>query len=86
MPDLFEAPLAIARAMGAAVTIEVASAPELLAEQAALNGGFDVAFEATGAVASPILSASFPLREVEAAFAMAGDRRRTTKAHLDFAA
>ncbi len=50
--DLFDAPLRIARAMGADETIEVRAEPERLAASSAARGGFDVALEATGAAAS----------------------------------
>ena len=144
--DLFEAPLRIARSMGAAQTVEVRSEPERLAQLAELCGGFDVALEATGAPASvaglpalvrpggrivqlgmlppgavplpvnllmareidlvgsfrfheefnvavqalasgridvgPILSASFPLADAEAAFVLAADRQQAIKVHL----
>ncbi len=144
--DLFEAPLRVARAMRATHTVEVRSDPAALATRAAQLGGFDVALEATGAIASltgmpalirpggrivqlgmlppgtvplpvnllmareidlvasfrfheefdiavaalgsgridvsPILSASFPLSEAHAAFAMAADRQRAIKVHL----
>lgn len=144
--DLFEAPLRIARAMGAAHTIDVRAEPDRLAQEAAARGGFDVALEATGAAASvvampalmrpggrivqlgmlppgavplpvnllmareidlvgsfrfheefnvavealrsgridvsPILSGTFPLRDASEAFALAGDRQRAIKVHL----
>ena len=50
--DLFEAPLRIARAMGAGETVDVRAEPERLAASAAARGGFEVALEATGAAAS----------------------------------
>ena len=50
--DLFEPPLRIARAMGAAETIDVRAEPERLAASAEARGGFEVALEATGAAAS----------------------------------
>ena len=145
--DLFEAPLAVARAMGAGETVEVRSNPDRLARIAAARGGFDVAFEATGAGASiaglpalvrpggrivqlgmlppgavplpvnllmareidlvgsfrfheefalaaaalasgridvtPILSASLPLARAAEAMALAGDRARAIKVHLE---
>nr|WP_321986388.1 L-idonate 5-dehydrogenase [uncultured Lichenicoccus sp.] len=52
--DLFEAPLRIAQQMGAARTIDVHADPAALEQAAADIGGFDVAFEATGASASLI--------------------------------
>ncbi len=145
--DLFEAPLDIARAMGAAETVDVRAEPDRLAHVAAVRGGFDVALEATGSAASaigmptlmrpgsrivqlgmlppgavalpvnllmsreidlvgsfrfgeefdvavealaikridvtPILSGTFPLQEANAAFALAGDRQRAIKVHLE---
>ena len=145
--DLFEAPLRIARAMGAADTVDVRAEPDRLARLAAGRGGFGVALEATGSADSlagmpalmrpggrivqlgmlppggttlpanllmareidlvgsfrfheefdiavealasgridvtPILSGTFPLREANAAFALAGDRQRAIKVHLE---
>jgi L-idonate 5-dehydrogenase len=145
--DLFEAPLRIARSMGAADAVDVRAEPERLAQLAASRGGFEAALEATGSAASvvgmptlmrpggrivqlgmlppgavplpvnllmareidlvgsfrfheefgsavealasgridvaPILSGSFPLRDADAAFALAGDRQRAVKVHLD---
>ena len=145
--DLFEAPLDIARAMGAAATVDVRAEPDRLAQAAAARGGFDIALEATGSAASvigmptlmrpggrivqlgmlppgavalpvnllmsreidlvgsfrfhdefdvavealatgridvtPILSGTFPLREANAAFALAGDRQRAIKVQLE---
>ena len=52
--DLFEAPLQIARTMGASHTIDVRTDPEALEREAAGLGGFDATFEATGASASLI--------------------------------
>lgn len=147
--DLFDSPLEIARAMGAARTVNVGRESDRLDEEAARHGGFDIAVEATGASASvarmpslmrpggrivqlgmlppgtvglpanllmareidfvgsfrfhdafdqavealgsgridigPVLSASFPLREANAAFALAGDRQRAIKVHLEIA-
>ncbi len=50
--DLSDAPLAIAREIGATETINVASEPERLAAYEADKGTFDVALEATGAPAA----------------------------------
>ena len=147
--DLFAAPLAIARTMGATDAIDVQADPDRLGQAADALGGFDIALEATGSAASvagmpllvrpggrivqlgmlppgpvplpvnllmareidlvgsfrfhdafdiavaalasgridvaPILSASFPLRDAEAAFRLAGDRTRAIKVHLDIA-
>jgi L-idonate 5-dehydrogenase len=46
--DLLQAPLAIARAMGADRTIDMVEAPDALAPYAANKGHFDVVFEASG--------------------------------------
>ncbi len=145
--DLFDAPLRIARAMGATATVDVRAEPDALEPLAAARGGFDVALEATGSAASvggmpalmrpggrivqlgmlppgavplpvnllmareidlvgsfrfheefdvavealasgridvtPILSGTFPLAEANAAFALAGDRQRAIKVHLE---
>ncbi len=50
--DLVDPPLAIARRMGAAETINVQTDPERLQRAADAVGGYDVAMEATGAAAS----------------------------------
>ncbi|GJD50337.1 L-idonate 5-dehydrogenase (NAD(P)(+)) [Methylobacterium crusticola] len=50
--DLAAAPLAIAREIGAAETVNVAEAPERLAAYEADKGTFDVALEATGSPAA----------------------------------
>ncbi|KMO12561.1 L-idonate 5-dehydrogenase [Methylobacterium indicum] len=50
--DLSDAPLSIAREIGATETINVASEPERLAAYEADKGTFDVALEATGAPAA----------------------------------
>ncbi len=145
--DLFEPPLLIARAMGAAQAVDVRAEPDRLAQLASAHGGFDIALEATGSAASvigmpalmrpggrivqlgmlppgavpmpvnllmsreidlvgsfrfheefdiavealasgridvtPILSGTFPIRDANAAFEMAGDRQRAIKVHLD---
>ncbi len=52
--DLFEAPLQVAGAMRASRTIDVRADPEALEQAAADLGGFEIAFEATGASASLI--------------------------------
>ena len=147
--DLCDPPLAIARAMGAAQTVNMQADSDRLEAEAARHEGFDIAIEATGAPASvarmpslmrpggrivqlgmlppgtvglpanllmareidligsfrfhdafaiavealgsgridisPILSAIFPLQDAAAAFAMAGDRQRAIKVHLDIA-
>ncbi len=147
--DLAEAPLAIARAMGADETIWIVDGEASLDRARRATDGFDVAFEATGAPASlavlpglmrrggtivqlgmlppgntpvpvnllmareidlvgsfrfheeirlavtalatgrvdvsPILSATFPLADANEAFALAADRERSIKVHLEFA-
>ncbi len=147
--DLAEAPLAIARAMGADETIRIAGGEDSLHPAHRATDGFDTAFEATGAPASlavlpalmrrggtivqlgmlppgstpvpvnllmareidligsfrfheefrlavtalatgridvsPILSATFPLADANDAFALAADRERSIKVHLEFA-
>ncbi len=147
LTDLFEAPLRIARAMGATDTCCVRSDPDHLARLGIERGGFACAIEATGAAASvaalpalmrpggrivqlgmlppgevalpvnllmsreidligsfrfheefdiavaalasgridiaPILSASLPLARAEEAMALAGDRTRAIKVHLE---
>ncbi len=147
--DLARAPLEVARRMGATDTIRIAGGDDALEQVASWRGGFDVAFEATGASASlaslpalvrrggvivqlgmlpaggtpvpinllmareidlvgsfrfheefglavaalasgridvaPILSATFPLADVNEAFAFAADRERSIKVHLEFA-
>ena len=50
--DLFAAPLAIARRMGASQTVNVRDDADRLEQLAGAAGGFDVALEATGAAAS----------------------------------
>lgn len=144
--DLADEPLAIAAAIGAAETINVARAPERLQAYEADKGTFDVALEATGSPAAlaslfrvvrpggrvvqlgmmppgeipvpanmlmareidyvgafrfgeefrtavallasgridvaPILSATMPMQDAEAAFALAADRTRAIKVHL----
>ena len=146
--DLFDAPLRIARSMGASRTVNIRDDPDRLAQLAGARGGFDLALEATGAAASvismpglmrpggrivqlgmlppggvpmpvnllmareidlvgsfrfheefnvavealasgridvtPILSESFPLADAHTAFAVAGDRQRAIKVHLEF--
>ena len=52
--DLFDAPLHVARAMGAARTVNIKAEPDRLEMLAAAQGGFDLAFEATGAAASVV--------------------------------
>ena len=54
MTDLFEAPLRIARTMGAAQTVDVRSEPDRLEQLAGAIGGFDVALEATGSAVSVV--------------------------------
>jgi L-idonate 5-dehydrogenase len=49
LTDIADAPLAVARRIGADDAINVGSEPEQLADTAARIGGFDVAFEASGA-------------------------------------
>jgi len=50
--DLEDAPLAVARALGASRTVNVASEPDALAAFEADGGAFDVAFEASGSAAA----------------------------------
>ncbi len=50
--DLFDRPLEIARRMGAGDAVNVRNDPDGLERAARAAGGFDVAFEATGAAAS----------------------------------
>ncbi|MGY2048748.1 L-idonate 5-dehydrogenase [Methylobacterium sp. JK268] len=54
--DLLDAPLAAARRIGADATVNVAGGPAALAAAAAERGGYDVAFEASGA--APALNAA----------------------------
>lgn len=147
MTDLFDAPLRIARLMGAAEVVDVRAEPDRRAELTAAREGFDIALEATGSAVSviampalmrpggrivqlgmlppalvplpvnllmareidlvgsfrfheefdvavealatgridvtPILSGSFPIRDANAAFELAGDRTRAIKVHVD---
>ena len=50
--DLFDRPLGIAGSMGAGDAVNVRTEPDRLEQAAQAIGGFDVAFEATGAAAS----------------------------------
>ncbi len=50
--DIVDAPLAVARAVGADRTLNVAGAPDALAEYEDQKGSFDVMFEAAGAAAT----------------------------------
>lgn len=52
MTDLLDSALAKGRQMGADATIDMAAEPNALAEVARANGGFDVAFEVSGAPAA----------------------------------
>ena len=52
MTDLLEAPLAMARRLGADITIDVAKDTGALDAAVHTNGGFDVAFEVSGATAA----------------------------------
>ncbi|MDE2395000.1 MAG: L-idonate 5-dehydrogenase [Burkholderiales bacterium] len=146
--DVVDEPLAVARALGASATINVATDPGWVQRHAADKGTFDVMIECSGneralrdgletmrprgvvvqlglggdvslpqnlvvakelsicgsfrfhaefALAvklinegrvdlAPVVTCSFPMREAQAAFELAGDRRRAMKVLIDFAA